>query len=113
MPSSPAYYLQNKERHDANTKRNYQAVRAEVLAAYGGACACCGESTPEFLGIDHIFNDGAEDRKRRGMSGYTLYRHLRRNGFPKDRFQLLCHNCNQAKGYYKICPHQLGTGRAV
>lgn len=101
------YYLKNKARHDANTKRNYQAVRAAVLEAYGGRCACCAEDTPQFLGVDHIFSDGAHDRKKLGMSGYTLYRKLKRDNYPKDRFQLLCHNCNQAKGYYGVCPHQL------
>lgn len=28
-----------------------------------------------------------------------------KNKFPK-KFQLLCHNCNQAIGYYGSCPHR-------
>ena len=102
------WYESHREAHNAATKRNYQAVRQEVLDAYGGLCACCGETTPEFLGIDHINGRGSIERK--GMTGYTLYRKLRREGFPKDLYQLLCHNCNQAKGYYRVCPHQIGGG---
>jgi len=100
------WYERNKEKHDAATKENYRRVRADVIEAYGGKCVCCGEGTPEFLGIDHIFCDGGKERRERGLSGATLYRELRRNGYPKDRYQLLCHNCNQAKGYYRVCPHE-------
>jgi hypothetical protein len=27
-------------------------------------------------------------------------------GYPKDNFQLLCMNCNFAKGHRGECPHQ-------
>lgn len=86
-------------------------IRAEVLAAYGGKCACCGEAAPEFLTIDHIYNDGNNHRKggfytREGIAGPSLYRWLRKEGFPKGRVQILCWNCNCAKGKYGICPHQ-------
>lgn len=86
-------------------------IRVEVLAAYGGQCACCGETTPEFLTIDHIYSDGNNHRKegrytREGVAAPSLYRWLRKEGFPKDRVQILCWNCNCAKGKYGICPHQ-------
>ena len=31
--------------------------------------------------------------------------HLKKLGYPKDGYQLLCHNCNCAKGWYGACPH--------
>lgn len=77
-------------------------LRKQVIDAYGGKCACCGESNPAFLSVDHINNDGAEHRR----SVRHLYTWLRQNDFPKDGFQLLCFNCNCAKGIYGICPHQ-------
>ena len=80
------------------------AIRREVLAAYGGKCACCGETHPEFLAIDHINNDGADHRKE--VKSQEICRWLKRNGFPKEGFQLLCHNCNLAKAHYGGCPHQ-------
>jgi hypothetical protein len=81
-----------------------KALREQILREYGGVCVCCGESEPKFLSIDHINNDGAEHRKEVGHGG-RLYRWLRRNGFPKDNYQLLCMNCNFAKGRYGLCPH--------
>lgn len=76
-----------------------------MLQMYGGRCACCGETEEKFLGIDHVRNDGWLDRKR-GLSGTQLYQWLKRNGWPKEGFQLLCHNCNLAKGFYGECPHE-------
>lgn len=114
------YYERNKEKRDAATrrweannpdkvraqhKRTHQRVRQAVIDAYGARCVCCSETTPEFLAVDHIYNDGAEHRRKVGHST-KFYRWLRNNGFPKDRFQLLCHNCNIAKSFYGQCPHQ-------
>lgn len=78
-----------------------------MIAAYGGKCVCCDESQPEFLSLDHIANDGASERKERGwkLSGVHLYRALRRAGYPKERYQLLCMNCNWAKRNSGRCPH--------
>jgi hypothetical protein len=37
----------------------------------------------------------------------SLWIDVKRQGFPKDRFQLLCHNCNMGKHMNGgICPHQ-------
>lgn len=62
---------------------------------------------PQFLTIDHINGDGWQHRQIEGIQpGTQLYRWLKRNGFPKDRFQLLCFNCNCAKSIYGVCPHK-------
>ncbi len=80
-------------------------LRAEMILAYGGRCACCGERQPEFLQLDHIHNDGAEDRKNNPAT--KLFAKLKRLGWPKDRYQLLCANCNFGKFMNGgICPHQ-------
>jgi hypothetical protein len=92
------------ERLAANDKRSCDKIRAACLAAYGGKCVCCGEAEPLFLAVDHIYGDGAEHRRTIG-SGTSIYRWLRDHGYPRDRFQLLCHNCNMAKGFYGECPH--------
>ena len=101
--------LNNPELKKAQGKRETHRLKQEMLNAYGNACACCGEDTPEFLSIDHINNDGAEHRKqisgKRTAAGVSVYRWLRKQGFPKDNFQLLCYNCNSAKQYFKGCPH--------
>lgn len=80
-------------------------LKREVMEAYGGHCTCCGETRIEFLSIDHIFNDGAEHRRKTGEVGALLYSKLKRDGYPKGRLQVLCYNCNGAKGFYGYCPH--------
>src|ERR1039457_2632877 len=83
---------------------NRRRVRLAVFAAYGGKCACCGESTYEFLTIDHINGGGREHRASIGGSGSSIYSWLRRNHFP-DGFRVLCMNCNFADGKFGGCPH--------
>jgi Zn finger protein HypA/HybF involved in hydrogenase expression len=84
-------------------------LKKQVFAAYGGyRCACCGETEPLFLCIDHINNDGAEHRRQLGVGrrgGNDTYHWLKKQGFPPG-FQVLCHNCNIGKHLNKgVCPH--------
>lgn len=81
-------------------------LRADFINAYGGKCACCGESEPLFLDLDHIKNNGAEHRKEFGNNQQIIL-WLKRNGWPRDEYQLLCCNCNQGKARNGgICPHK-------
>lgn len=93
----------SKQEHTAH---RHKMVRLEAFERYGGAkCACCGEATYEFLSLDHINGGGARQRR---MTTLPLASWCKRHGWPEG-FQVLCHNCNQAKGYYGKCPHQGGT----
>lgn len=85
---------------------SYRAqLRAEMLSAYGSRCNCCGESEQLFLQLDHVENDGHLDRKQHRTSA-KLIAHLKRAGWPKDRHQLLCANCNFGKLMNGgVCPH--------
>jgi hypothetical protein len=99
---------ENNRRKD---RKKYAKLRVAVFAAYTiGAvpsCACCGETTTQFLQIDHKNNDGG--RHRRELSGKNqgcnIYTWLRKNKYPPG-FQILCSACNSAKGFYGICPHE-------
>lgn len=83
------------------------AIKEETIQMYGGKCACCGEDTLEFLTIDHIDETGASERKEIGRGGgYNFYYWLKKRGYPKDNYQVLCFNCNFAKHAYGKCPHQ-------
>jgi len=77
-------------------------IKAETIAAYGGVCLACDEKDPACLTIDHVRDDGAAERRKMGSGGggTNLYRWLRRFGFPKDNYQLLCHNCQWRKRIY-------------
>lgn len=79
-------------------------ARAAVLAHYGAYCACCGETEEAFLSLDHINGDGAKDRRKIGKAGHAWYLYLVKTGFPTD-IQVLCYNCNLAKGFRGVCPH--------
>jgi 5-methylcytosine-specific restriction endonuclease McrA len=108
-------YWENRERFIVERKKYMKEyvprIRREVISAYGGKCKCCGEGIHTFLEMDHINNKGNEHR-RTVRGGMELYRWLKKNGFPKDNFQLLCSNCNMGK--YRnggTCPHKgLGHG---
>jgi hypothetical protein len=83
-----------------------RSKREKVLVHYGGnppRCQCCGETTFEFLGIEHLNGGGTQHRAQIGQG--QIYVWLTTNGFP-DGYGVLCHNCNFALGIYGYCPHQ-------
>lgn len=83
-------------------------LKIEVLTHYAQGvpvCYCCGENLIQFLGLDHMDNDGAEERKTMG-GGHATYRWLKTNGFPERNYKVACQNCNSARFYYGYCPHQ-------
>jgi hypothetical protein len=108
------WYRSNIERAKKSTRERSTTIRAEMIRAYGGRCACCGESNPLFLTIDHIDNDGAEHRRKLGVgrqSGSAVMMDLYKRKWPQEGFRLLCFNCNcgrQRNG--GICPHEMALG---
>ena len=95
----------NRSHVNEYEKTRRRQIRKEVLEYYGGIpprCACCGEQIEQFLTVDHI--DGS--KKKDKLGGVPFYFYLKRMGFPEE-LQILCYNCNNAKGKYGICPHQL------
>lgn len=88
--------------------QDYTDLREDVIAGYGAKCTCCGESNRYFLAIDHVNNNGAAERRE--MGGATMLRRIRKANFPPE-YQLLCFNCNSAKGYFGSCPHTWPDGQ--
>lgn len=83
-------------------------VRLEVIKRYGGKCACCGESTIEFLSIDHVRGGGRKHRRELGATNYggtRYYMWIIKNNFP-DGLRVLCYNCDMARGFSGYCPHE-------
>lgn len=85
------------------SKRRIWKQKLELIKTYGNKCKCCDEYNPEFLTIDHKFGNGQIERKQHKAN---FYRYLKRLGYPKQQYQLLCMNCNFAKGHFKKCPHK-------
>ncbi len=99
--------IENGERRKDICKSFRWRIRIEMIEAYGGCCECCGETRPEFLSIDHRNNDGYKRRADGEPVGGNLYSKLKKMGWPKDDFGLLCMNCNFAKGHFGACPHTM------
>ena len=99
IKGSPERY----DRFKQQKKKLRQAMKLRVFDKYGGAkCACCGETMWEFLTIDHIDGGGTKHRKK---AGADMYKTLVREKYPVG-YQVLCYNCNCAKGAYGKCPHK-------
>jgi hypothetical protein len=83
--------------------RNRQILKQDVIDHYGGQCSCCGEKILDFLTVDHILGDGGRERKV--IPSSRVYHFLKRNNYPKDRYRILCFNCNCGRRQ-GICPHK-------
>jgi len=90
--------------------RYTERIKREVLTYYGNgklACVCCRENIYEFLTIDHMNNNGSQERKIVRRTGHNLYRYLIKSKFPFG-YQTLCFNCNSGKQINKgMCPHKI------
>jgi len=113
------YYLKNKQKslqttrnwklsHPERTKELNQKselkLKLDVFNHYSNGtmkCKCCEETILEFLSLDHINGGG---NRQRNQYGSKLYRKLRKASYPSG-FQILCYNCNMAKGFFGKCPH--------
>ena len=115
-------YSQDSE-HKTRAKNTRDDARLKILEAYSKrisnsnvpCCNCCGEkSYLEFLALDHITGrkqmDSEPNLTKLGYSsklkGLPLNVWIIKNDYP-DGFQILCHNCNNAKGFYGKCPHEM------
>lgn len=79
--------LNTEDRRAVNAARQrarYKTLRAEVIAAYGGKCACCGEDEALFLELDHVQNNGAAHRREIGRGSHATYGWVKSKGFPAD-----------------------------
>ena len=80
-------------------------------------CNCCGENSHvDFLAIDHITGKNQMDSEPKliklgyssKLKGKYLINWIIENNYPKG-FQILCHNCNVAKGLIgndNTCTHE-------
>jgi len=86
--------------NDAERQRLIKvSLKLEALEHYGKVCRRCGFSDIRALQIDHVADNGAEERKSLGgqnFSGHRFYRWLKVQGWPEG-YQTLCANCNAIK----------------
>lgn len=79
----------------------YNRLRKQALAGYGTACACCGETDPVVLDVDHVAPNWVGGRPPSEV-GQAVFLRVIRMGFPAE-FQVLCRNCNWSKRLHGIC----------
>lgn len=102
--STRAYRQHHK---DAVARQNFDAKmrrRYRCRTLLGGVCVCCGEAHDSFLDIDHIYGGGSKERRERG--GAYSYSEVLTMANPREKYQLLCSNCNQSKRRLGKCEHE-------
>lgn len=99
------YRIKYRDKIRKRENAHLQKLRIKALTYYGGVppeCRCCKEKYIEFLSLDHINGGGNKHREKIKRS---IWFWLQSKNYPKG-FQVLCHNCNSAKAFYKRCPHE-------
>ena len=104
---------QQQPDYKEKTRIRQQEKRMKVYSVYSKrhsnsdipCCRCCEETMMEFLAVDHI--DGRKNlpEKEKNLRSINLVNFLIKNNFPEG-YQILCHNCNMAKGFYGKYPHE-------
>ena len=97
------WWAENRDYKVRWNKAKWAIVRKLVFDHYGWRCACCGETTEDFLTIDHINGGGSKHQDH----VHSVYGWIVNHNFPEE-FQTLCYNCNCARskrGRNGICPH--------
>lgn len=88
---------ENRKLKCVKTQKKYLEYRINVINHYSNGkncCARCGIDDIRVLDIDHINNNGAEERKR--LKQLNLIWWIVKNNYPTG-YQILCRNCNWIK----------------
>lgn len=98
-----------KNRNSQYSKKHLKELKLKVIEHYSNGmvqCNCCGEKEIKFLQIDHINCGNYRNKRPHKYTGVELCKWLIKNNFPEE-YQILCANCNFAKGMFGECPHKL------
>jgi len=120
--ASPAKKEYNQKRDKTPERKKYKkqlhkGIKFKTFSVYSKrhsnsdipCCRCCGEnSNMKFLAMDHINGRAHLPEKEKNLSDVKLAMWLKKNNYPEGEIQILCHNCNSAKGNSRDnkCPHQ-------
>ena len=87
-------------RYTQQEAKEYIILREEACSKYGSKCQCCGETDAECLIVDH------RSEYLTDTGGMEELLAIKKLGWPKKEFRLLCYNCNRGTMHGKICPHK-------
>lgn len=104
------WYYKNKDRILPRKRELYRKtiteLKEQLFQHYGKKCNCCNIDEIIFLTIDHK-NHGKGNAAPKGDRHMIQFlRRIIELKFPKD-YQILCINCNWAKGVFGKCPHDI------
>lgn len=102
-------YLENKQKHAEAGKKRQHGYKKFIIETLGGKCVCCSENEIVFLTLEHINKDGGAHRRTKR----NIYCEVIREGVPKNRYTVLCMNCNWAERNGKTCPHKKSASTSV
>jgi len=92
------YYKHKGVKRLEQTRNSHRKNRQQAIEAFGGKCVRCGFSDPRALQFDHIQGGGHLERKATSQASYSWYKKLSSNPEAyKNKYQLLCANCNFIK----------------
>jgi len=82
------------EHYRDQSRQAKQRLKDKVFAAYGASCLTCGFTDRRALTLDHVLNNGAEERKAIGERGVYRRALLVEH---RNEYQVLCMNCQFIK----------------
>jgi hypothetical protein len=94
----------NRPYNSAECHRDYRVlVKRTVFEKYGNKCAICSEHRWECLTIDHVNQDGKQDRLANPRSGAQWFMQLKREPRRQD-LRVLCMSCNWSIAQWGYSP---------
>ncbi len=105
--TTPEFRAKGRTLHNNERLKIFQEYSKRLSNSDIPCCNCCGlNNYLDFLAIDHVLGkkqmDSVPELVKIGYSSKLkegrLYQWIVDNDFPEG-FQILCHNCNFAKGY--------------
>jgi len=92
----------NKKQYNIRNRKYYKSLKRRIMELLGNKCNNCRIGDFRVLQIDHINNNGYEERKKIGNNGGGITQYLyifKKLKSGSNDYQLLCANCNQIKKY--------------
>lgn len=92
--------LTHPEKYREHMRKANARIKLDVLSYYSLStspqCTSCGVADIDILCLDHINDDGADQRRQLKLVGAQFFWWLKRNNYPAG-YQVLCANCNLKK----------------
>jgi hypothetical protein len=80
----------NPDKYNAQSRKAKIKDKLKLFLMYGNTCAICGFSDMRALSLDHVKNNGNEERRLHGIRG--TYK-LAKEKLDLEQYRILCMNC--------------------